>query len=132
LRSTGLGKALILDESELHWRELYESEDRGDHNYGVPLNTWLRRMREYAKLGYAIDLEENEDCIRCVAAPIRDFTGAITAALSISSAAQYMDDDRMRALVKDVCQTASCISRDLGWSNAPAAAEESSLLTAVC
>jgi DNA-binding IclR family transcriptional regulator len=89
-------------------------------------------MREYARHGYAIDLEENEDCIRCVAAPIRDFSGAITAALSISSAAQYMDDDRMQGLVKDVCLTAACISRDLGWSDAPVAVEESPLFTAMC
>jgi len=116
LRSTGLGKALILEESEDRWRELYESENRAGSAYAVSLNTWLRRMREYAKSGYAFDLEENEDHIRCVAAPIRDATGQIKAAISISSAAQYMDDNRMRDLVEDVRQAALDISRELGWS----------------
>lgn len=121
LRSTGLGKALILEEDEARWRELYEAENRAGATYAVSLNTWLRRMRDYAKSGYAFDLEENEDHIRCVAAPIRDATGQIKAAISISSAAQYMDDNRMQDLVEDVRQAAIDISRELGWSgNVPA------------
>ncbi len=120
LRSTGLGKALILEESEDRWRELYEAENRAGATYAVSLNTWLRRMRDYAKSGYAFDLEENEDHIRCVAAPIRDATGQIKAALSISSAAQYMDDERMKDLVEDVRQAALDISRELGWNGNPA------------
>ena len=80
----------------------------------------MRRMREYAKLGYAFDLEENEDRIRCVAAPVRDATGKIKAAISVSSAAQYMDNERMQALTKDVRRTAELISRELGWEGPPA------------
>jgi DNA-binding IclR family transcriptional regulator len=115
LRSTGLGKALILDEPEKRWRELYEHEDREGTDYEVPLNAWLQRMREYARAGYALDLEENEDRIRCVAAPVRDATSGIVGAISVSSAAQYMDDARMQFLAEDVCNTARMISRDLGW-----------------
>jgi DNA-binding IclR family transcriptional regulator len=115
LRSTGLGKALILDLGEIRWRELYEAEDRDGRRYNVSLTAWLKRMRDYAKAGYALDLEENEDRIRCVAAPVRDATRKIIGAISISSAAQYMDDIRMKALVEEVRATALAISRDLGW-----------------
>jgi DNA-binding IclR family transcriptional regulator len=115
LRSTGLGKALILDMGEARWRELYASEDGEGKRYSVGLSTWLKRMRDYAGRGYAFDLEENEDRIRCVAAPVRDATNAIIGAVSVSSAAQYMDDARMKALVEQVRTTARAISRDLGW-----------------
>jgi len=115
LRSTGLGKALILDLGEVRWRQLYEAEDRDGKPYEVPLSSWLKRMREYAKVGYAFDLEENEDRIRCVAAPVRDTTETIIGAISVSSAAQYMDDNRMKALAEDVRTTARAISRDMGW-----------------
>jgi len=115
LRSTGLGKALILDEPEARWRELYEYENHQGRHYGVPLQLWLRRMHEYAKTGYALDLEENEDRIRCVAAPVRDVTNAIVGAISVSSAAQYMDDSRMQSLAEEVRSTARMISLDLGW-----------------
>ena len=73
-------------------------------------------MRGYVKAGRAFDLEENEDLIRCVAAPIRDASGRIVAALSVSSAAQYMSDERMEALTGDVLATAAAISSDIGWS----------------
>ena len=115
LRSTGLGKALLLDEPESQLREYYRSEDRAEHGYAVPENAWMERMRFYAREGVAFDLEENEDRIRCVAAPVRDATGYITAAISVSSAAQYMDDGRLRALVGIVKRTAELISYSLGW-----------------
>jgi DNA-binding IclR family transcriptional regulator len=115
LRSTGLGKALILDLGEKRWRELYEAEDSDGKNYDVPLNAWLVRMRKYSRLGYAFDLEENEDRIRCVAAPVYDATEAIVGAISVSSAAQYMDDDRMKDLTEDVKAAARAISLDMGW-----------------
>lgn len=115
LRSTGLGKALILNQTETRWRELYEYENSEEAHYSVPLVAWLRRMREYAKGDYALDLEENEDRIRCVAAPVRDATSHIVGAISVSSAAQYMDDTRMQILVDVVRKAARMISLDLGW-----------------
>jgi DNA-binding IclR family transcriptional regulator len=121
LRSTGLGKALILDADEQRWREYYDYEARLGNGYDVPLDTWLARMREYASLGYAFDLEENEDRIRCVAAPIRGVTGGIVGAISVSSAAQYMDDLRMRGLAFEVREAALHISSSLGFNPARAA-----------
>jgi len=87
----------------------------------VAEGTWLRRMRDYTKNGYAFDLEENEDRIRCVAAPVRDATGKIGAAISVSSAAHYMDDQRMQTLINDVRGAAEQISHELGYE-APQAA----------
>jgi DNA-binding IclR family transcriptional regulator len=124
LRSTGLGKALLLDENDQKLRDYYRCEEDGGQRYEVPENIWMRRMREYAKLGYAFDLEENEDRIRCVAAPVRDATGKIKAAISVSSAAQYMNDERMQALTEDVRWTAEQISRELGWEGPPASARK--------
>src|SRR5487761_407193 len=109
--STGLGKALILDLDEDAWLELFRAE-RGE----ISQQEWLARMRGYVQAGYAFDLEENEDQIRCVAAPIRDVAGRTIAAISVSSAAQYMSDHRMQALSKDVMTAAHRISEGLGWT----------------
>lgn len=120
--STGLGKALILDLDEDAWLELFRAE-RGEaarpgarRREEISQQEWLARMRGYVQAGYAFDLEENEDQIRCIAAPIRDVAGRTVAALSVSSAAQYMSDHRMRALAKDVMAAAYRISEDLGWT----------------
>jgi DNA-binding IclR family transcriptional regulator len=116
LTSTGLGKALLLDDSDTHWRKLF-LEDQAAGAPSAEYEVWLERMRGYVKAGRAFDLQENEDMIRCVAAPVRDASGRIVAALSVSSAAQYMGDDRMQALTSDVLATAGAISADLGYSD---------------
>ena len=115
VHSTGLGKALILDHDEESWENFFRAENSSQRTPDA-LAKWLERMRTYAQAGYAFDLEENEDQIRCVAAPIRDVTGRIIAAISVSSAAQYMSDQRMQTLTSDVVETARRISEDLGWT----------------
>ncbi|MFY8095131.1 MAG: IclR family transcriptional regulator [Niveispirillum sp.] len=111
IASTGLGKALILDESEARWRSFHDK-----HFSEADWPVWQQRMRNYANGGYAFDLEENEDRIRCVAAPIRGANGKIIAAISLSSAAQYMSDERMQELISTVKDTARAISRGMGWN----------------
>ena len=115
LTSTGLGKALLIDSDPDRWRELYEL-DQSQSPSSIDYETWITRMQGYAQCGRAFDLEENEDQIRCVAAPIRDASGGIVGAISVSSAAQYMDDDRMEQLTGEVVETANSIGRELGWN----------------
>jgi len=115
LTSTGLGKALLLDDKPAHWRKLFE-EDQANGSLRADYETWFQRMENYVRVGRTFDLQENEDMIRCVAAPVRDAGGQIIAALSVSSAAQYMSDDRMETLSADVLATARAISEELGWS----------------
>jgi DNA-binding IclR family transcriptional regulator len=72
-------------------------------------------MEIFKAQGAAFDDEENADKVRCVAAPIRGANGVIVAALSLSSVPQYLDDERMAALVDPVRAAARAISIDLGW-----------------
>jgi DNA-binding IclR family transcriptional regulator len=123
LTTTGLGKALILDHDETRWRQLWQQEC-GDNAATSAWEAWLKRMRGYAQKGHAFDLEENEDRVRCVAAPIRKAGGRIVAAISVSSAAQYMNDARMAKLAVTVKETSAAISEQFGWQSA-ATAEES-------
>ena len=106
---------VILSRRPESWENFFRAENSAQRTPDA-LAEWVARMRTYAQAGYAFDLEENEDQIRCVAAPIRDVAGRIIAALSVSSAAQYMNDERMQTLTKDVVETARRISEDLGWT----------------
>jgi DNA-binding IclR family transcriptional regulator len=115
LCATGLGKALLLDDQPSAWQARFLAERPHLDARSVDSKTWLKRMKTYAARGYALDLEENEDRVRCVAAPIRDEQGAIAAAISVSSAAHYMDDARMTELTAIVTEAANQISLELGW-----------------
>ncbi|MCC2978299.1 IclR family transcriptional regulator [Sphingomonas sp. PL-96] len=128
LTSTGLGKALMLDHPADYWAARLQAEQRRDAEGGSGL--WHGRMQGYVEAGHAFDLEENEDQIRCVAAPIRGAQGSIVGAISVSSAAQYMSDDRIAALSSDVRATAEAISRDLGWSDETGERRRAERLTA--
>lgn len=115
LTSTGLGKALMIDHPVSYWRDLFEAEQPAQIGSSYA-DVWQKRMVDYAATGRAYDLEENEHQIRCVAAPVRDVSGRIVGAISVSSTALYMSDERMVALTDDVLESAALISRELGWS----------------
>jgi len=116
LCSTGLGKSLLLDRTHTQLRILFDLEDEGAKR-ADDFDRWRQKMEQYSAGGYSFDLEENEDQIRCVGAPVRDETGEIVAAISVSSVAQYMADDRMQELIGTVKESALAISRELGWTS---------------
>ncbi|WP_028209376.1 IclR family transcriptional regulator [Paraburkholderia mimosarum] len=121
LASTGIGKAMMLDLSPQTWRELFDASRRTlagvsfrpDHS--LEPETFIKRMATYSAGGYTFDLEENEISIRCVAAPVRDASGAIVAALSVASTIPYMPLERMDELIPVVQREARAISLELGW-----------------
>lgn len=77
------------------------------------LDSQLNRIR---KQGYAVDLEEHELHIRCIAAPIWDHASNVHAALSVTAPIVRMNMTRLRQLAP-VIQTAGLhISRELGYA----------------
>lgn len=121
LASTGIGKAMMLDLDPDLWRSLFEAARRALAGVNFKpdnrpeTSAFLQRMAHYAAGGYTFDLEENEASIRCVAAPIRDASGAIVAAVSVASTIPYMPHDRMDELIPLVQREARAISAELGW-----------------
>jgi len=113
LISTGVGKALMLDWTEKEWAELYH-RDAPLLREETTLAQWLGLMRGYAQGGYTFDLGEDVHAIRCVAAPLRDGSRKIVAAISVSSTLEYMDAERMHALIPVVKGVAAQISAELG------------------
>jgi len=66
--------------------------------------------------GYAIDDEESERGIRCIAVPVRNEVGVVVAAMSVSGPAIRITRERVQGKLKDdVMQTALSLSRKLGY-----------------
>jgi DNA-binding IclR family transcriptional regulator len=65
--------------------------------------------------GYALDDCEHEIWVRCVAAPIRNASGQVFAALSVTGAADRMTDKKLADLAPLVVQTADTIARQIGF-----------------
>lgn len=118
-QATALGKALISALPQPEWLTHFTPGLRRTPHTRADPDCFLQEIARVADSGYALDLEENEAGIRCIAAPVRDASGRGVAAVSISSAAIYLDDDRLPTLIPLVVETARRISRDLGWTERP-------------
>jgi len=69
------------------------------------------------KQGFFIDEESAFDGITGVAAPIRNFTGAVVAAIGIGFISSSVTADELKQIINDMIETAKEISRELGWKN---------------
>lgn len=121
LARTGVGKAMLLDDSVEEWQRLYEASlpagGKSQQWPQHPEQSWAQfeqRMREYVEGGYAFDLEDNEPSIRCVAAPVRDASRRIVAGISIASTVPYMPLEKMAELIPVIKQVAARLSAELG------------------
>lgn len=64
---------------------------------------------------YALDVEEYQAALCCVAAPVRDHTGGVIAALGLAGPASRMTNHRLKELSRDVMASAKVVSRNLGF-----------------
>jgi DNA-binding IclR family transcriptional regulator len=67
-----------------------------------------------ARDGYACSIEELEDGLNAIAAPIRDHTGEVIAALSVSGPVYRFTEARLRDAAPDVVAAAAAISHRMG------------------
>src|SRR5699024_2787627 len=98
LVSTGVGKALLMGCSEKDWSDIFDQQCHLIRR-SITKDKWLSEMREYSRKGVAYDKGEDQEVIRCVAAPVRNGGGHTVAAISVSSAVDYMSEERMELLV---------------------------------
>jgi IclR family transcriptional regulator, KDG regulon repressor len=71
----------------------------------------LKKIREH---GYFVDEEEAIEGITGVAAPLRDFTGNVVAAIGASFISSSVDGKGVRKIQSEVLKTAQAISQELG------------------
>lgn len=74
----------------------------------------LAELQRIRSLGFAEDLQEHEEGVRCIAAPVRDHTGATVAGLSVSWPIFRFDEQKRDWYVSKIQESASAISRLLG------------------
>ena len=75
-----------------------------------------RHLKDIAEQGYALDNEELDVGVKCVGAPIRDYTRRIVGAVSISGPSMRFLDERMNnELIPLVKRAAEEISPKLGY-----------------
>ncbi len=75
----------------------------------------LELFGEVRRLGYAIDDEESEFGMRGVAAPIRNVSGTVVAAVGLAGPVQRLPKKKLLRLSLQVISTADAVSTRLGY-----------------
>ena len=114
---TSLGKAMLscLDDQEV--KNIFRDQVLRPctANTIKTLNQLLADLRMIRKRGYSIDNEEIEIGLRCVGAPIRDYTGAMVGAISTAAPSARLSAQKIPGVGKFVMAVAAEISEQLGY-----------------
>ncbi len=118
LHCTGLGKAMLASLADSEIREIVAH--RGLAPFTARTITSLELLEEeigrIRVRGYAIDWEENEDGVRCVATGIPDPRSRSVAAISVSGPGSRIKEESLTGLGAKVIETAHAIAESFGNS----------------
>lgn len=120
--ATSSGKVLLAAMPPAERRTMTKRLDRFTPQTITTRGALDRELESVAGAGYAMAHEELEVGLLAAAAGVRDHSGAIVAALSVSGPSYRFDEDRMRTVTSAVCQSADQVSARLGWFAANAGA----------
>lgn len=114
---TALGKVLILDLDEKERKEIFNKSGlpKLTKNTITDIGLLEKEIEKVRKYDFAIDNEENECDINCIAAPIRDCSGKVIAAISISGPSYRFHIDRYNELKEEIIKYGYIISKELGF-----------------
>ena len=118
LYCSGVGKALLAELPDPEIREIWNSSEIVSLTpYTVTkFQDLMERIGTVRTVGYAMDDEENEEGVRCIAVSIPDYHKEPVYALSISAPVSRMTDARIAELAVDVLAFKKELEKTLGFS----------------
>jgi DNA-binding IclR family transcriptional regulator len=114
---TALGKVLLAHMTPAERRQLLAA--RPLERRTPRTITSLRRLEgdlaATITRGFAVDNEELNEGVMCVAAPIRDHAGVVVAAISVSLLKARVTEARLEKIGHEVIRTAAIVSGSMGY-----------------
>lgn len=118
MHCTGIGKIFLLSKSteqidsmiSLHGLTKYTD------NTITTKTQLLKELETVRRNGYAYDNEECEIGAKCIAFPIRDYTGEIIAGFSVTGPSARLTDSFIQSHMDDLMRVSSTISSRLGYA----------------
>jgi DNA-binding IclR family transcriptional regulator len=117
MHATAVGKLHLTNYSDGDLEEL-------ERKYGFPGYTehtitslqYLKEELEQIKAQhFAMDNEECEAGVRCIAVPVIDFTGKVVAGISLSAPITRLDAEKTEAIIRYLKDISVEASKELGW-----------------
>ena len=116
LYSTALGKVMLAygDEADVE-RLVGQNLQKRTPNTIVDAEGIRAEVEKVRELGFATDDVENEEGIRCVAAPIFDHGKEVIASISLSGPEHRIPLERLEELAEDVKEASVWLSEKVGY-----------------
>ncbi|WP_096186882.1 IclR family transcriptional regulator [Evansella halocellulosilytica] len=117
IHCSGVGKALVADKSDKDLESLltdYEFIKRTENTI-TEKEEFLQEIELVRQRGYAIDNQENEPGVYCIAVPVRNYSGEVVAAISISSPVMRVTDEQKTKNIELLKQASNELSQKLGY-----------------
>lgn len=116
LYCSGVGKAMLAEMPDEKIRYIWEQSDiRRLTDYTVTdFAQFEKLIEDIRKNGYAMDNEENELGVRCIAVSLKSFSGKPSYAISISAPKDRMSDERIQELKEMILGTKEQILKEVG------------------
>ena len=114
---TALGKALMAFLPKDKREKIYQNVGfhRKTENTIINKTQFEKEIKKVRKQGFAIDHKEYEKDIQCIAVPIRDYSGQVIAAISISGPSYRFYAKKQKQMIPDVIKCGQDISKRLGY-----------------
>ena len=115
---TALGKALLADLPPETVRRILEKKGMKCYtpNTIVNVSSFLEHMIKVKQDGYALDLEEHEPLVHCIAVPIRDYTQNTIATLSVTFIIKNFSEGILNNYISIIKEAGIKISSDMGYT----------------
>lgn len=122
MHSSGIGKALLSRMDDKRQREVLAA---GQLEQYTPFTltdpeAMIADLLATKARGYAIDGEERNIGMRCIAAPVYNVFGEAVAGISVSGPTSRITEDRIEDLAAPVMDAATRLTRAIGGNNRPA------------
>ncbi|MCK0096199.1 IclR family transcriptional regulator [Yoonia sp. F2084L] len=122
MHSSGIGKALLSRMDDKRQREVLAA---GQLEQYTPFTltdpeAMITDLNATKARGYAIDGEERNIGMRCIAAPVYNVFGEAVAGISVSGPTSRITEDRIEDLAAPVMDAATRLTRAIGGNNRPA------------
>jgi len=116
--ATGVGKVLLAALSSEKVTEIIKTKGlcKLTENTITSPENLQKELEKIRENGFAIDNEECEIGAKCIAAPIRDYTNQVVAAVSVAGPSVRLHEERLGELMKVIREAASKISQKMGYS----------------
>ncbi|HHV64393.1 MAG TPA: IclR family transcriptional regulator [Peptococcaceae bacterium] len=117
MHCTAVGKSILstLPEEEVRLILKTKGMPGFTHKTITDPDVLLKQLKEFREKGYAMESEENEIGILCIATPIFDYSGRAIAAISVSGPVNRMKEKGVERIGEEIKKAGQEISAKLGY-----------------